>query len=514
MARMERDGILSLVESISTRVCSLRNIARLSREIGIGDPERTGGLLKWSEEVVSYLRAVLLDLSRDPSYNRLILRRKDRAVRYGRKLAELLRQLDLLEEKVVRRTREDLRERIAELAGRKAAEFIRRLRKPDATELVDLLEEVTRELRSGAAPAGRRVNDGGPASRSLSGIRHHLVDLREELRSRGVRFLQLESIHHSLEALPEGVMAEGRRQLLTLSTKTLLYGRILLKLSDDYIRLRGDMEELRTTLARLLRDAGLDELSDLVELIGMPVLELPLTVMEGADIQFMASEVERMRSLVDGLSEAVREAEASVGGVTIGMESGSERGREFPSYLPSPCTMEETLLVRSITNFLRTRRLRPSAGEDYIAPGILDELADLYSVWRLRTLNLLRKRGRIRLDEVGHVPSRWRRWFLDNLEREGVIKVKGDVVSLIEPSSPLSRRVKLKLEFLESMLEGMGEIPGEDGADTDIPAIREEFERIRRRWNEGVDEEELHELEARLGELIRRLGYGRPFVKS
>ncbi len=512
LSLMRRDGILTLMEDISRKACLLRKMARFSREAGIGDGERAEKLERWSEDVMKYLRAVIIDLSRDKSYTRLILRRRDRALKYGQKLSEVLKQLDVLEERIVRKTKEDLKKKIRAIAGPRAGEMIRELDTSDPEALVDLLEDIAGMIGAGSPGGGTlkpgplaRVplpgGDGGTAEAYPAGISEDLAGLREELLSKGVRFLCLESLHSALETLPEEVIERGRPQLMEFSNRVRFYGRVLLELSDEYLRLRGEVEEVRGDLANSLRGAGLEELSGLIELIGVPTFGLPVTVFNRADIQSMAVEVQRMRSLADGLREVLMEVEAANGNLRA--------GRGF-----SPYTMDEALLVRSIANFLRAQRLQLTAEDGYGISGIIDELVNLYSVWRSQIINLLRRKKQVRLEEIGYIPSRWKRWVLENLEREGVIRVDGGVISLTVPPSPLFRRVKLKLEFLGSLLEELEGMPGVTRADVDIPSIRAEFERLRRRWDEGPDERELPALDAELGELIRRLSYGKPFVES
>ncbi len=512
LSNIERDELVPLIKDIARKICNLRRIISFSLEAGIDGREIAEKLSTWINEISDYLYKVLLDLSRDPKYMRLLFRRKDKAEKYREKLTDILRQLEIIEKKVIEETKRNIREKLSKMSDPRAETIIYTLDYGEPAALLGLLDEVLRLIREGQLEEkasrpkteGQKLVTTGEGKEGLevplSDMYESLRDLREGLLSSGIKYLYLESLHSALEVLPEEVVRKDYLPIREFSDRVRFYGSLLLQLSDEYLKIKADLEEMRGDLVQNLRDAGYEELSEIIGLIGISTMKFPIVISDEADIQFLAREIQRVRSLLNGLREALRE---------VGTANHGGTRKEF-----FPYTTDETLLLGTIINFLRVNRFQTVLGREHHIPGVLGEVVNLYSIWRSHILNLLGRKKQVRLDEIRYIPSKWKPWVLENLEREGVIRIQEDVIFLAVPPSPLARKVKLKLEFLGSLLEELEGLLGTPSMNEDLPSIRKEYERIREEWKEDMDENELLKLDAKLGNLIKKLNYKNPLVES
>jgi len=118
------------------------------------------------------------------------------------------------------------------------------------------------------------------------------------------------------------------------------------------------------------------------------------------------------------------------------------------------------------------------------------------------------EKGILSIDELDFVPEIWRRWFLSNLEEEGIAVIVDNSIVLKAPISELFKRVEMKIEMLKDELEYLGDHVADIGLDPElIRLFEEEFKRAEELSSEGMINEALtllKELDSKLSDVLSR----------
>ncbi|MCD6245178.1 MAG: hypothetical protein J7J65_08120, partial [Candidatus Korarchaeota archaeon] len=138
-------------------------------------------------------------------------------------------------------------------------------------------------------------------------------DLKRELEERGIDYVKL-SRFSSIEVNLALMIAEsiGKKTYLKIYSpfkymrNLLEEGTALRRLADDLAKASTEMEEIKDELHRKLVERRLDEIADLVKLIGVNLIR-PAVVFNPRDIEVLKNEVLRIKRLPDLLKNLMTE---------------------------------------------------------------------------------------------------------------------------------------------------------------------------------------------------------------
>ncbi|MCD6243628.1 MAG: hypothetical protein J7J65_00145, partial [Candidatus Korarchaeota archaeon] len=213
------------------------------------------------------------------------------------------------------------------------------------------------------------------------------------------------------------------------------------------------------------------------------------------DIEVLKNEVLRIKRLPDLLKNLMTELD------------NLPRGLRVPLYGVTFETEEK--LIESLIHAFRVARLSEGLEVSIQSPAeITDRVLELYPEWRSRTIRALMEKGILSIDELDFVPEIWRRWFLSNLEEEGIAVIVDNSIILKAPISELFKRVEMKIEMLKDELEYLGDHVADIGLDPElIRLFEEEFKRAEELSSEGMINEALtllKELDSKLSDALSR----------
>ncbi len=326
-------------------------------------------------------------------------------------------------------------------------------------------------------------------------------DLKRELDERGIDYVKL-SRFSSIEVNLALMIAEsiGKKTYLKIYSpfkymrNLLEEGTALRRLADDLAKASTELEEIKDELHRKLVERRLDEIADLVKLIGVNLIR-PAVVFNPRDIEVLKNEVLRIKRLPDLLKNLMTELD------------NLPRGLRVPLYGVTFETEEK--LIESLIHAFRVARLSEGLEVSIQSPAeITDRVLELYPEWRSRTIRALMEKGILSIDELDFVPEIWRRWFLSNLEEEGIAVIVDNSIVLKAPISELFKRVEMKIEMLKDELEYLGDYVADIGLDPElIRLFEEEFKRAEELSSEGMINEALtllKELDSKLSDALSK----------
>ncbi len=326
-------------------------------------------------------------------------------------------------------------------------------------------------------------------------------DLKRELEERGIDYVKL-SRFSSIEVNLALMIAEsiGKKTYLKIYSPfkymrmLLEEGTTLRRLADDLAKASTDLEEIKDELHRKLVERELDEIADLVRLIGVNIIR-PAVIFNPQDVEVVRNEVLRIKRLPDLLKDLMMELD------------NLPRGLRVPLYGVTFETEEK--FIESLVYAFRVARLSEGLEVSTQSPAeITDKVLELYPEWRSRTIKALMEKGILSIDELNFVPEIWREWFLNNLREEGIAVIVDNSIVLKVPISELFKRVEMKIEMLKDELEYLGDHLADIGLDSElIRLFEEEFKRAEELSSEGMINEALtllKELDSKLSDALSR----------
>ncbi len=335
----------------------------------------------------------------------------------------------------------------------------------------------------------------------LLALMAEVEDLKRELEERGIDYVKLSRF--SLIEVNLALMiakAIGEKTYLKIYApfkhmrELLKEGNRLKRLADELASLSTELEEVKDELHRKLIEKELDEIADLVRLIGINLIR-PAVVFNPQDIEVLENEVLRIKRLPDLLKDLMMELD------------NLPKGTRVPLHEVTFETEEK--FIESLIYAFRIARLSEGLEVSSQSPmEITDKVLELYPEWRSRTIKALMERGILSIDELDFVPEIWREWFLNNLKEEGTVVLVDNSILLKAPISELFKRVEMKIEMLKDELEYLGDHASDIGLDPElIRLFEEEFKRVEELSSDGMLEKALDllkELDSKLSAVLSR----------
>jgi len=196
-------------------------------------------------------------------------------------------------------------------------------------------------------------------------------DLKRELDERGIDYVKL-SRFSSIEVSLALMIAEsiGKKTYLKIYSpfkymrNLLEEGTALRRLAGDLAKASTELEEIKDELHRKLVERRLDEIADLVKLIGINLIR-PAVVFNPRDIEVLKNEVLRIKRLPDLLKNLMTELD------------NLPRGLRVPLYGVTFETEEK--LIESLIHAFRVARLSEGLEVSIQSPAeITDKVLELY----------------------------------------------------------------------------------------------------------------------------------------
>ncbi|MEM3372177.1 MAG: hypothetical protein QXO55_06185, partial [Candidatus Korarchaeum sp.] len=266
---------------------------------------------------------------------------------------------------------------------------------------------------------------------------------------------------------------EGRRTRINLDAVMDSVGRfkgelsLLLPLSVELLDLKERLSSLKASISELMNARGLREYLEIMQFVGMFTLRLPLVIYAESDISALGKDVSYLKELLSAMEELKKELEVFPEGMEILAES-----IQFE---------DELNFIESITSSLRAARLsKEFPVQAYSMGKLMEEILNLYPMWRDHLIKLLSERVAISEEELDFIPERWREWFLSSLEEEGIVRREGDRIELVS-SDEDRRKVMMRVEMVEDSLRDLEMISMSGGpvSRDSVVELREELERIK-----------------------------------
>ncbi len=442
---LRRDGLL---EDLLNALMRLFVVYKLASVVDIEEVEDV-------EEQYRMLINLLSKMCGDSAYVRPILRR--RVNEYKRAVNEILDDLNESIERSITsglNKLEDIRSKaLEELAEvREAKEVIRKLksiplrrtRSPEEivrnVEAFEQLLIVVKELEKKKEVYER-------SKKLLASIERLIGIIEEKYKEAELVGVKLSYVEDYLLAarycLAEHVNSKSVPSLHCLVNAERMLSGVLedveraLKYGHKLIELKAAISDLKAECMSALRRLELDEIADLMRFVGSELPFLPIELVSGVEIEKLRLFLDVAEDLKNGLDE-----------LRLELSFAREVNKESLMVKIYPLLKSglSSVFIKGLAEELRRLRLASLGVED---------LTRLYSVWRRTTLDMLRKKGRLKINELTFIPSSWRKRFLEYLAEEESIMIEGDTIILASESLKKIMLLKRRVEALINLVEAL-----------------------------------------------------------
>ncbi len=509
---LKKDGILDVMHQVSKKIETIREALGVVRDIS----EIRSTALEIEYRIKSILDSViegLISLANDRGYMRSFLRRKSKGNLLTKMLTSIDEELDIFSEHLAEEFRKFLK-------SLQEAEGDVGISAEDIASLEDLIDnrEIILNLVSKRKAKIQEKLESKTTTTFVVGVKRRkeaefvvteefldsfltaigeIEDVGRKLEARGVSYIKLNELRRAARPLAERIASVvnsnvGVRldSLLDFLSNAKEEGNALLRITDEIMEIKADFERLRTeTISSIPKE--LEELVDVVRILGISFPRFPIIVYCEEDISSLEYQVSLMRDARDTLRNIVEELKL------------------FTPYARVPehkfVFDTETKFLENLLDLLRTMRLSKDLPlEAYSFTGLIEEVLDLYPKWRSYVIEELEAKGSLPIDELSFIPEAWRDWFIRNLEEEGMVKVEDGRLIASTHAVPEIKRLEMKLEFLEDTYEEIGSISSIPLDRSEIEQLRDKLDLAKDLLNEGNEEEAL-KLMRDVDEGLRRL---------
>ncbi|MEM3445837.1 MAG: hypothetical protein QW418_00260 [Candidatus Korarchaeum sp.] len=482
---LKEDGIIKRLDDFSELYSRLSSICVTFSEVR-DLKDLTHELAHTLDSMEKIIVESLESLARDKSYVRSFFRNKERAKNLLRALDALMDDLSAFEIRVLDRIRELLIYRSKELNDPSIESYARNL--SSVEHLESIREDILRVLRvKEDERSGKKAVEIAKVKvrRAYFSIDEDFIDrfllemgeireLAKQVSLRGVSYRKVSELL-KVDTYVAKLLAdnEGRRTRINLDAVMDSVGRfkgelsLLLPLSVELLDLKERLSSLKASISELMNARGLREYLEIMQFVGMFTLRLPLVIYAESDISALGKDVSYLKELLSAMEELKKELEVFPEGMEILAES-----IQFE---------DELNFIESITSSLRAARLsKEFPVQAYSMGKLMEEILNLYPMWRDHLIKLLSERVAISEEELDFIPERWREWFLSSLEEEGIVRREGDRIELVS-SDEDRRKVMMRVEMVEDSLRDLEMISMSGGpvSRDSVVELREELERIK-----------------------------------
>ncbi|MEM3691973.1 MAG: hypothetical protein QXP84_03925 [Candidatus Korarchaeum sp.] len=482
---LKEDGIIKRLDDFSELYSRLSSICVTFSEVR-DLKDLTHELAHTLDSMEKIIVESLESLARDKSYVRSFFRNKERAKNLLRALDALMDDLSAFEIRVLDRIRELLIYRSKELSDPSIESYARNL--SSVEHLESIREDILRVLRvKEDERSGKKAVEIAKVKvrRAYFSIDEDFIDrfllemgeireLAKQVSLRGVSYRKVSELL-KVDTYVAKLLAdnEGRRTRINLDAVMDSVGRfkgelsLLLPLSVELLDLKERLSSLKASISELMNARGLREYLEIMQFVGMFTLRLPLVIYAESDISALGKDVSYLKELLSAMEELKKELEVFPEGMEILAES-----IQFE---------DELNFIESITSSLRAARLsKEFPVQAYSMGKLMEEILNLYPMWRDHLIKLLSERVAISEEELDFIPERWREWFLSSLEEEGIVRREGGRIELVS-SDEDRRKVMMRVEMVEDSLRDLEMISMSGGpvSRDSVVELREELERIK-----------------------------------
>lgn len=482
---LKEDGIIKRLDDFSELYSRLSSICVTFSEVR-DLKDLTHELAHTLDSMEKIIVESLESLARDKSYVRSFFRNKERAKNLLRALDALMDDLSAFEIRVLDRIRELLIYRSKELNDPSIESYARNL--SSVEHLESIREDILRVLRvKEDERSGKKAVEIAKVKvrRAYFSIDEDFIDrfllemgeireLAKQVSLRGVSYRKVSELL-KVDTYVAKLLAdnEGRRTRINLDAVMDSVGRfkgelsLLLPLSVELLDLKERLSSLKASISELMNARGLREYLEIMQFVGMFTLRLPLVIYAESDISALGKDVSYLKELLSAMEELKKELEVFPEGMEILAES-----IQFE---------DELNFIESITSSLRAARLsKEFPVQAYSMGKLMEEILNLYPMWRDHLIKLLSERVAISEEELDFIPERWREWFLSSLEEEGIVRREGGRIELVS-SDEDRRKVMMRVEMVEDSLRDLEMISMSGGpvSRDSVVELREELERIK-----------------------------------